>query len=78
MQTYGFPEFRAATREGMVEMIIITERTVRAIMYSPRFQGTESAFCLNRAMHQLGSAVKIHCNRLLLMAMDQDRTIQYT
>lgn len=62
----------------MVEMIISTERTVRTIMASSRFQNIQSAFSLNRVMHIQGSAVSVHCNRLLLMTMDQDRTIKYT
>ena len=78
IHTYGFPDFRAATREGMIHMIISTERTVRTIMASPRFQNIQSAFAINRAMHLQGAAVTVHCNRLLLMTIDQDRTIKYS
>ena len=58
-------------------MIISTERTIRTIMASPRFQNIQSAFAVNRAMHLQGAAVTVHCNRLLLMTIDQDRTIKY-
>ena len=47
-------------------------------MKAPRFQEVASAFNLNRAMHQLGSAIKVQSDHLLLMFMSQDRQITYT
>ena len=76
LQTKGFPDFKSATRKDMVDMVISTTRTIRAITESPRFHQEPTSFILNRTMHQHGSAIKVHS--LLLMSMGQDRTITYT
>ena len=78
LQTLGFPDFRAATREGMVEMITSTERTIRVLMQAPSYSEAASDFHLNRAMHQYGYAITVQSNHLLLMSMGQDREIRYT
>ena len=69
LQTSGFPDFRAATREGMIEMITSSERTIRTLMQAPSYSETVSDFHLNRAMHRFGYAVTVQSNHLLLMSM---------
>ena len=76
LQTKGFPDFKSATRKDMVDMVISTIRTIRAIMGSPRFQQEPTSF--NRTMHQHGAAIKVHNDHLLLMSMGQDRVVTYT
>lgn len=78
LQTKGFPDFKSATRKDMVDMVISTARTIRAITGSPRFHHNPSSFTLNRTMHQHGSAIQVHNGHLLLMSIGQDRTITYT
>ena len=78
LQTKGFPDFKSATRKDMVDMVISTSRTIRAIMGSPRYQREPTSFTLNRTMHQHGAAIKIHNDYLLLMSMGQDRVVTYT
>jgi hypothetical protein len=78
IQTPGFPDFRAATREGMIDMITSTERTIRSIMQAPSYSGIVSDFHLNRAMHRFGYTIAVQSNHLLLMSMGQDREVHYT
>ena len=78
LQTSGFPDFRAATIEGMVEMITSTERTIRALMEAPGYNEAASDFHLNRAMYRYGYVIIVQSNHLLLMAIDRNRAIQYT